>query len=623
MTVKKFLIPLRTNSKAIDPTDVGKIFLNIELIEIVASELAHELEKRIFVSSPENTQIGEVFYKKADELLQTYSLYCMGHTESVQVLSRLGKKKDFINTLKGIENDSELRSLSLVDWLIKPVQRICKYPLLLSELKKCTPTDHPDYQSVCNAYNSISSLVEQINANSKEANNIQSILSIENKVHNLPESLKLLMHGRYFIDEGKWMLQANNAWKERYLFLFNDILMITQPNLVKSNTYSHKITLPLQSIFVKEGDTPNKIIVGKNDGSREYILVAKDEKRNHEIVRKEWLQAILKSMNDVDSHSTEKGTAFKLEGNHVSRKELLAVVEVEQKISGWKCDYNPARNFIDSSAFYLHEWDPNSTDSPNSLEKNMWCFLLSDVLILAKKTKPMSSSKPFSFYECLNLSTLLASDIEIEKADQYLIKDETTFPFSLIIVNTQKKYILHATTMEQKEKWLNEIYSCLSRFLGGTLKTEALSNPRLNIKRHESVSVHSTLRTKKNFFGKKLGYEKADNNKLTESKTISEPIATPLKVSNQGVRVLPVMNPTELSQHNDPEKGEFETPPWDPDDSASNCLACDSKFTSMNRRHHCRNCGHLFCNKCTLKRCFLPRYGLTKKKVCAIWILLF
>lgn len=36
--------------------------------------------------------------------------------------------------------------LQLNDLLIKPVQRIMKYPLLLGELWQATPEDHPDYR---------------------------------------------------------------------------------------------------------------------------------------------------------------------------------------------------------------------------------------------------------------------------------------------------------------------------------------------------------------------------------------------------------------------------------------------------------------------------------------------
>ncbi len=59
----------------------------------------------------------------------------------------------------------------------------------------------------------------------------------------------------------------------------------------------------------------------------------------------------------------------------------------------------------------------------------------------------------------------------------------------------------------------------------------------------------------------------------------------------------------------------FEAPPWDPDSMYNECHDCKKPFTTTNRRHHCRNCGKVFCNTCTAKRTLLPRFGFTKKKV--------
>ncbi|KAF7813970.1 1-phosphatidylinositol-3-phosphate 5-kinase FAB1B [Senna tora] len=38
---------------------------------------------------------------------------------------------------------------------------------------------------------------------------------------------------------------------------------------------------------------------------------------------------------------------------------------------------------------------------------------------------------------------------------------------------------------------------------------------------------------------------------------------------------------------------------WMPDQSCRVCYECDSQFTLINRRHHCRLCGRIFCAKCT------------------------
>ena len=38
---------------------------------------------------------------------------------------------------------------------------------------------------------------------------------------------------------------------------------------------------------------------------------------------------------------------------------------------------------------------------------------------------------------------------------------------------------------------------------------------------------------------------------------------------------------------------------WESDNSATHCPGCDSKFTCLNRRHHCRYCGGLRCHACS------------------------
>lgn len=41
---------------------------------------------------------------------------------------------------------------------------------------------------------------------------------------------------------------------------------------------------------------------------------------------------------------------------------------------------------------------------------------------------------------------------------------------------------------------------------------------------------------------------------------------------------------------------------WVPDEAVSKCTGCGADFSAFNRRHHCRNCGDVFCDKCTQGR---------------------
>ena len=47
------------------------------------------------------------------------------------------------------------------------------------------------------------------------------------------------------------------------------------------------------------------------------------------------------------------------------------------------------------------------------------------------------------------------------------------------------------------------------------------------------------------------------------------------------------------------------------------CSKCYGAFTLIMRKHHCRNCGQVFCDKCSSKVCPIPKYGMnTDVRVC-------
>lgn len=45
---------------------------------------------------------------------------------------------------------------------------------------------------------------------------------------------------------------------------------------------------------------------------------------------------------------------------------------------------------------------------------------------------------------------------------------------------------------------------------------------------------------------------------------------------------------------------------WATDDSAKQCKACTKEFNLTRRKHHCRNCGEIFCNACSDNAMALP-----------------
>lgn len=56
-------------------------------------------------------------------------------------------------------------------------------------------------------------------------------------------------------------------------------------------------------------------------------------------------------------------------------------------------------------------------------------------------------------------------------------------------------------------------------------------------------------------------------------------------------------------------------PYWIPDNMTNQCMHCDTKFSMIKRRHHCRACGLLLCSNCCSEK-FLLHYLGTEQRIC-------
>lgn len=60
-----------------------------------------------------------------------------------------------------------------------------------------------------------------------------------------------------------------------------------------------------------------------------------------------------------------------------------------------------------------------------------------------------------------------------------------------------------------------------------------------------------------------------------------------------------------------------EPPQWVPDDQMEKCMSCEIPFNFVRRRHHCRNCGKIYCGRCSANFVPLPHFNyMTPVRVC-------
>lgn len=145
--------------------------------------------------------------------------------------------------------------LHLDDYLIKPIQRICKYPLLFRELERSSPPDDPHLPFFLDLVKTLDSVVMFVNESRKQFEAVKRVIEVENMLSDLPEPL--VASGRALVKEGMLQKQSpreGSFRQDRYCFLFRgparqDILVYAKMKNKKSYVYRGKIDLPASRIL--------------------------------------------------------------------------------------------------------------------------------------------------------------------------------------------------------------------------------------------------------------------------------------------------------------------------------------------------------------------------------------
>ena len=58
---------------------------------------------------------------------------------------------------------------------------------------------------------------------------------------------------------------------------------------------------------------------------------------------------------------------------------------------------------------------------------------------------------------------------------------------------------------------------------------------------------------------------------------------------------------------------------WTPDSSVEVCYNCQDSFNFINRKHHCRNCGKIFCSRCSDYWIDIPKFVNSVDKENIYW----
>ena len=90
---------------------------------------------------------------------------------------------EFRELLKRCQMHPKVKGMPLTSYLLKPMQRITKYPLLIKKILEGTHNEHPDFQLLEEALHKAEELCTQVNEGVREQENSERLEWLQRRVH--------------------------------------------------------------------------------------------------------------------------------------------------------------------------------------------------------------------------------------------------------------------------------------------------------------------------------------------------------------------------------------------------------------------------------------------------------
>uniref|UniRef100_A0A8C7RX31 Intersectin-1 n=1 Tax=Oncorhynchus mykiss TaxID=8022 RepID=A0A8C7RX31_ONCMY len=222
-------------SELLTEKEVAMIFVNWKELIMCNIKLLKALRVRKKMSGERMPvkMIGDILTAQLPHM-QPYIRFCScqlnGATLIQQKTDEVPEFKDFV---KRLAMDPGCKGMPLSSFLLKPMQRVTRYPLIIKNILENTPEAHPDHSHLKQALEKAEELCSQVNEGVREKENSDRLEWIQAHVQCEGLSEQLVFNSvtnclgpRKFLHSGKLYKAKSN--KELYGFLFNDFLLLTQ-----------------------------------------------------------------------------------------------------------------------------------------------------------------------------------------------------------------------------------------------------------------------------------------------------------------------------------------------------------------------------------------------------------
>lgn len=224
--------------KAASTTDHHHLFSNLLEIKACSKAFLEDLEKR-FRSSPDTVDdVCDIVHLHVDDgSFSPYVTYCSNEVYQQRAFQRLTKENaEFLAALKSVERNPSIMGLPLHSFLLLPMQRVTRLPLLIDMIcQRCEPNT-PQCASAAKALSDTKKLVKDCNDRAKGLQRMEDMIALQRQLEFKTRSFALVSQSRYLLKRGPLVKLTDDTVlgfkkltkQEYHAFLFNDVIIMAK-----------------------------------------------------------------------------------------------------------------------------------------------------------------------------------------------------------------------------------------------------------------------------------------------------------------------------------------------------------------------------------------------------------
>uniref|UniRef100_A0A8C4E313 Rho guanine nucleotide exchange factor 26 n=1 Tax=Dicentrarchus labrax TaxID=13489 RepID=A0A8C4E313_DICLA len=228
-------------SEAMTKTEHHHLFSNITDVCEASKKFFKELEER-HQQNIVIDDISDIVCKHSQSNFDPYVTYCSNEVYQQRTLQRLNPV--FKEVLTRIEGHPDCRNLPMISFLILPMQRITRLPLLMDTICQKTPKDSAQYEDCKKALQGVSKVVRKCNEGARTMERTEMMYTINSQLEFKIKPFPLVSSSRWMVKRGELtaFVEDNGIFLKRtsrqqvYFFLFNDVLIVTRKKSEESYT---------------------------------------------------------------------------------------------------------------------------------------------------------------------------------------------------------------------------------------------------------------------------------------------------------------------------------------------------------------------------------------------------